>query len=66
MTQTGPGTMTPHDAMANSRGFGETIRSINGSLECNGRNPAQVQSRVNAYQQFTGVIGVTPGGNLSC
>jgi chitodextrinase/predicted chitinase len=66
MTQTGPGTMTPHDAMANSRGFGETIRSINGSLECNGRNPAQVQSRVSAYQRFTGVLGVTPGGNLSC
>jgi predicted chitinase/chitodextrinase len=66
MTQNGPGTMTPHDAMANSRGFGETIRSINGSLECNGRNPAQVQSRVAAYQRFTGVLGVAQGGNLSC
>ncbi|MEV4888400.1 phosphoglucosamine mutase, partial [Nonomuraea sp. NPDC055795] len=26
-------TMTPHNAMVNGRGFGETIRSINGSLE---------------------------------
>jgi chitinase len=65
-TQTGPGTMTPHNAMVNQRGFGETIRSINGSLECNGRNPAQVQSRINAYQRFVQILGTTPGGNLSC
>jgi predicted chitinase/chitodextrinase len=65
-TQRGPGTMTPHDAMINSRGFGETIRSINGSIECNGGNPAQVQSRVTRYQQFTSVLGVSPGGNLYC
>ncbi|MEV4635781.1 glycoside hydrolase family 19 protein [Actinoplanes sp. NPDC049548] len=66
MTQRGPGTMTSHDAMVNSRGFGETIRSINGSLECNGGNPAQVQSRVDAYNRFTAILGVSPGGNLSC
>jgi predicted chitinase/chitodextrinase len=66
MTQRGPGTMTPHDAMVNSRGFGETIRSINGSLECNGGNPAQVQSRVDAYNRFASILGVTPGANLYC
>jgi predicted chitinase/chitodextrinase len=66
MTQRGPGTMTPHDAIVNGRGFGETIRSINGSLECNGGNPAQVQSRVDAYHRFTSILGVTPGGNLYC
>jgi predicted chitinase/chitodextrinase len=66
MTQTGPGSMTPHNAMVNGSGFGETIRSINGSLECNGGNPAQVQSRINAYQSFTSILGVSPGGNLSC
>jgi predicted chitinase len=66
MTQSGPGTMTAHDAMVNSRGFGETIRSINGSLECNGGNPAQVQSRVDAYNRFTAILGVSPGANLSC
>ncbi|MFJ6837064.1 glycoside hydrolase family 19 protein [Streptomyces sp. NPDC091209] len=65
-TQSGPGTMTPHNAMVNSAGFGQTIRSINGSLECDGRNPAQVQSRVDAYQRFTSILGVTPGVNLSC
>ncbi len=65
-TQTGPGTMTPHHAMVNSRGFGETIRSINGSLECNGGNPGQVQSRVTKYQQFVQILGVAPGSNLYC
>ncbi|MGW6769553.1 glycoside hydrolase family 19 protein [Streptomyces sp. NPDC055037] len=65
-TQTGPGTMTPHNAMVNQRGFGQTIRSINGSLECDGRNPAQVQSRVDAYQRFVSILGTTPGGNLYC
>ncbi|MEU7166560.1 glycoside hydrolase family 19 protein [Streptomyces morookaense] len=65
-TQRGPGSMTPHEAMVNGRGFGETIRSINGAVECNGRNPAQVQSRVSNYQRFTGILGVAPGGNLYC
>lgn len=65
-TQSGPGTMTPHNAMVNSRGFGETIRSINGSIECNGGNPQQVQSRIDAYQRFVQILGTTPGGNLSC
>lgn len=62
-TQTGPGTMTPHNAMVNSAGFGETIRSINGSIEC---NPAQVQSRIDKYQAFVSILGTTPGSNLSC
>jgi predicted chitinase len=66
MTSTGPGTMTCHDAMANDRGFGETIRSINGSLECSGRNPTQVNSRIEAYRRFCSMLGVDPGGNLSC
>ncbi|MFJ4835344.1 glycoside hydrolase family 19 protein [Streptomyces sp. NPDC088747] len=65
-TQSGPGTMTPHNAMVNGAGFGQTIRSINGSLECDGRNPAQVQSRVDAYNRFTGILGVSPGANLYC
>ncbi|MEU3615142.1 glycoside hydrolase family 19 protein [Streptomyces sp. NPDC006872] len=65
-TQNGPGTMTPHNAMVNQAGFGQTIRSINGSLECDGKNPAQVQSRVDAYNRFTQILGTTPGGNLYC
>jgi predicted chitinase len=65
-TQSGPGTMTPHNAMVNGAGFGQTIRSINCSVECDGRNPAQVQSRVTAYQQFTQILGVSAGANLYC
>ncbi|WP_415924541.1 glycoside hydrolase family 19 protein [Streptomyces sp. MI02-7b] len=65
-TQSGPGTMTGHNAMVNQAGFGQTIRSINGSLECDGRNPAQVQSRVTNYQRFTQILGVAAGGNLYC
>ncbi|MEU1709551.1 glycoside hydrolase family 19 protein [Streptomyces sp. NPDC005706] len=65
-TQSGPGTMTPHNAMVNGVGFGQTIRSINGSLECDGKNPAQVQSRVDAYQRFAQILGTPPGGNLYC
>jgi chitinase len=64
MTQNGPGTMTAHNAMVNGNGFGETIRSINGSLECGGRNPAQVQSRINSYQSYTQILGV-PAGKTS-
>ena len=60
-TQSGPGTMTPHNAMVNGAGFGQTIRSINGSLECDGRNPAQVQSRVDKYRAFVQILGTTPG-----
>ncbi|MFD5631387.1 glycoside hydrolase family 19 protein [Streptomyces sp. NPDC127072] len=65
-TQSGPGTMTPHDAMVNRAGFGQTIRSINGALECDGKRPDQVGSRVSAYQRFTGILGVTPDGTLAC
>ncbi|WP_165989120.1 glycoside hydrolase family 19 protein [Streptomyces sp. YIM 98790] len=65
-TQSGPGTMTPHTAMTGGHGFGETIRSINGALECNGGNPAQVQSRIDRYRQFVQILGTTPGTNLGC
>jgi hypothetical protein len=65
-TQSGPGSMTPHDAMVDGAGFGQTIRSINGSLECDGKNPTQMQSRIDAYQRFTQILGVAPGDDLSC
>jgi predicted chitinase len=66
MTGTGAAGITPHNAMINSQGFGVTIRAINGSLECNGGRPDQVQARINFYNTFTGIIGVAPGGNLGC
>ncbi|MCM2389590.1 glycoside hydrolase family 19 protein [Streptomyces albipurpureus] len=65
-TQDGPGPVTGHDAMVSGAGFGQTIRSINGFLECEGKNPAQVQSRINRYKNFTQILGVPTGANLSC
>ena len=65
-TQTGPGTMTAHNAMVNGYGFGETIRSINGGLECNGNNTAEMQDRVSKYESYAAILGVSPGANLTC
>ncbi|RIV40381.1 chitinase [Micromonospora radicis] len=68
MTQSGAGTMTAHSAITGGGGFGETIRTINGALECGGRNTAQVQARVDAYERFAATLGVDPGdeGTLRC
>jgi chitinase len=66
ITQTGAGSMTSHSAIVNDRGFGETIRTINGALECNGGNPGQVQSRIDRYRRFCQLLGVDPGPNLGC
>ncbi|QSB07109.1 chitinase [Natronoglycomyces albus] len=66
VTQSGAGSMSGHTAMTSGAGFGESIRSINGSLECNGGNPGQVQSRINLYTNFTNVLGVPTGDNLWC
>ncbi|WP_245878739.1 glycoside hydrolase family 19 protein [Streptosporangium subroseum] len=65
-TQNGAGYMTPHNAMVSGAGFGQTIRSINGALECDNKYPAQVQSRVDAYRWFTQILGVSAGSNLYC
>ncbi|QUQ72327.1 chitinase [Kutzneria sp. CA-103260] len=66
MTQSGAGSMTAHDAMAKNKGFGETIRTINGKLECNGANRDQMQDRVNRYKKYVGILGADAGGNLTC
>jgi chitodextrinase/predicted chitinase len=66
MTSAGAGTSTPHNTIVGGKGFGETIRSINGVLECNGRSSTNVQSRVTRYKKFAKILGVEPGGNLSC
>ena len=65
-TQTGAGSMTPHVAMVNDRGFGETIRSINGDLECHGQNTDERDDRINLYKQFAAILGTDPGANLYC
>ncbi|MET9180281.1 chitinase [Kitasatospora aureofaciens] len=66
-SQKGAGTMTPHDAVVTNKGFGETIRSINGDLECNGKNPDERNDRINLFKRFVGVLGTNVGGgNISC
>ncbi|MFD4690220.1 chitinase [Streptomyces sp. NPDC058463] len=65
-TQSGPGTMTGHDAIVRGKGFGQTIWSLNGSAECNGGNTAQMEHRVALYKQFTRVLHTTPGRDLTC
>ncbi|GAA2434577.1 chitinase [Streptomyces pulveraceus] len=65
-TQNGPGTMTSHEAMVGGAGFGETIRSLNGALECDGGNPASVAARVAGYERITGILGTAPGSRLGC
>lgn len=54
-----------HQAITSGKGFGGTIRAINGG-ECNGGNRNQVNSRVNYYKKFCGQLGVDPGTNVSC
>ena len=66
MTSSGAGYRPAHDSIVNGNGFGETVRTINGSLECNGGNPGAVQSRLNRYLDFCNRLGVDPGGNQGC
>jgi predicted chitinase len=66
-SQRGAGRTTAHDAMVEGKGFGETIRSINGDLECNGKNPDERNDRIDLYKRFVGILGTdVGGGNLSC
>jgi hypothetical protein len=66
MTQRGAGNYTPHVAIVENRGFGETIRSINGSVECDGKSPEGVQSRNEFFRRYCEVLGVSPGDNTTC
>ncbi len=66
MTQRGAGTMTPHEGI-NGHGFGETIRSINGSIECKGNGSTEgVMARVTFFQRYAAMLGVDPGANQTC
>jgi predicted chitinase len=66
VTQSGPGDRPAHNCVVDNQGFGCTIRSINGALECNGGNPAQVQSRIDAFQSFLLILGATAVGPDGC
>lgn len=64
MTQTGGYYETAHQAILNGS-FGGTIEAINGSIECNGGNPAEVQDRLNYYLEFLQILGVSAGSTAT-
>jgi chitinase len=47
-------------------GFGMTINIINGGLECGRPTDERVESRVNYYRQFCGMLGVSADNNVYC
>ncbi|XP_021751974.1 acidic endochitinase SP2-like [Chenopodium quinoa] len=49
-----------------NQGFGATIKAINGALECNGKNQAQANDRIQFFKKYCADFGVSPGDNLSC
>lgn len=55
-----------HSTIVSGKGFGQTIQLINGPLECGGKSPTAVQTRVNAFNNFCGALGVSPGDNEGC
>ncbi|HEX3774466.1 MAG TPA: glycoside hydrolase family 19 protein [Polyangiaceae bacterium] len=55
-----------HSTIVSGKGFGATIQLINGALECGGKSPTAVQTRVNAFNNFCSQLGVSPGDNESC
>jgi chitinase len=65
MTQVGGGRDTCHNSITGPGGFGETIRTINGGIECNkggyGAQPG-VTERVKAYLDYAKRLGITNPG----
>ncbi|KAK6914511.1 Chitin-binding, type 1 [Dillenia turbinata] len=55
-----------HEIIVSGEGFGETIRAINGALECDGGNTNAVNARVEYYTEYCSELGVDPGSNLYC
>eukprot|EP00253_Pinus_taeda_P000928 PITA_00928 len=55
-----------HTAITSGQGFGATIQAINGAVECNGGNTAEVNDRVRRYTTYCSQLGVDPGSNLTC
>jgi hypothetical protein len=66
----GPAPIPSHAAMARSLSFGETVRSINGILECS-KTPdnigyRQQQTRISNYLSISKLLGVEPGNHTAC
>jgi chitinase len=61
------GDTSPHQEIVSGQGFGETIRTINGS-ECNGAgSDPRVLDRIGYFDRFVTMLGTTAGpGNKGC
>lgn len=66
----GSGPLPSHVALKQNLGFGETVRSINGDLECSKPTTnigyQQQQLRIQNYLKITRLIGVDPGKHDAC
>lgn len=66
----GSGPLPSHVAIKQKLGFGETVRSINGALECSKPSSnigyQQQQMRIKNYLKITRLIGVEPGKYSAC
>lgn len=69
MTQASAGTMPSHACITSGAGFGCTVRSINGALECNGVRSDLVRARVDHYLRILDILSdgkVQPVGRNDC
>jgi chitinase len=68
MNQAGAGPRSGHASMTGAPpAFGDSIRSINGAVECGGQQPAQIQNRIRLYKRFAYMLGIDPGDmGLGC
>jgi predicted chitinase len=66
----GSGPLPSHVAIKQNLGFGETVRSINGDLECSKPSDnigyKQQQMRIKNYLKITALLGVEPGKYEAC
>ena len=66
----GSGPLPSHVAIKRNLGFGETVRSINGDLECSKPSDnigyKQQQMRIQNYLKITRLLGVEPGEVRAC
>jgi hypothetical protein len=66
----GSGPLPSHVAIKQNLGFGETVRSINGDLECSKPSDnigyKQQQMRIKNYLKITTMLGVEPGKYDPC
>lgn len=59
-------TQGPHQALVEGRGFGGTIKAINGAIECGKGSSPQVEARVARFTRICQEMGIDPGSNLRC